>query len=246
MTSSPTPRPIRPACTRRAVRAVVAVLLLLAASASLTSCMERSSYVGDRLWGDLIVAQKSSGDANGATGTSNGVPRIEVPQSMAGNVVAEDYDADGFRGTRITYSALPVGVFNQLGDLLLEAYPNSSVSMQLSTKRSGDVVRLRASADLTPLTAGKDLIVMTVRFAGSISATNGQQTADDTVRWTPQPGTTADLSAEADYPDPGTAAFDDWTWLLIGITLAVVLIVGGIAYLARDSSPRVGATPRDS
>ena len=245
MTSSPNPRPVRHARSRLA-RALIATLVLLGACWSLTSCMERSSYVGDRLWGDLVVAQKSSGDANGATGASSGVPRIEVPQSMAGNVVAQDYDSDGFRGTRITYSALPVGQFNQLGDLLLEAYPNSSVSMQLTTKRSGDVVRLRASADLTPLTEGRDLIVLTVRFAGSISATNGRQIADDTVRWTPQPGTTGNLSAEADYPDPGTAAFDDWTWLLVGITIAVVLIVGGVAYLARDTTPRVTSPPRDS
>ncbi|GAA2070137.1 hypothetical protein GCM10009722_38140 [Williamsia deligens] len=228
------------------LRVALALLLLLAASSALTSCMQSSEYVGDRLWGGMVVAQKSSGDANGATGASSGAPRIEVPQSMAGNVVAEDYDSDGFRGTRITYSALPLGQFNQLGDLLLEAYPNSSVSMQLTTKRNGDVVRMRGSADLTALASGRDLVTLSVRFAGPISATNGKQSADDTVTWTPQIGATSDLAAEADYPDPGTAAFGDWTWLLVGLTLAVVLIVGAVAYLTRDTSPRVTTTPPNS
>lgn len=224
---------------------VLAALVLLAASASLTACIQSSPYVGDRVWGDLVVAQRTSQQANGATGVANGLPRIEVPPSMAGAVVAEDYDVDGFRGTRITYSALPVGQFGQLGDLLLAAYPNSSVSMQLSIRRSGDVVRLRATADLTPLT-DRDRIAMSVRFAGPISATNGQQVADDTVRWQPQVGGTADLAAEADYPDPGTAAYGDWTWLLVAVTLAVVIAVAGIAYLSRDTTPRVTADRHDS
>lgn len=221
--------------TRRpAVRIAAALLLVIIGSLSLTSCMERSPYVGDRLWGELVIAAKASGDSKG--------PQIEIPQSMAGSVVADAYSENGMVGTRVTYSALPVGQFNELGDLLLEAYPNSPVSMDLSTKRNGDVVRFRGSTDLSSLTAGQDLVSLTVQFAGPISATNGKQSSDDTATWTPDAGKVTDLSAEANYADPGTAAFGDWTWLLAGITLAVVLIVGGVAYTTRDASPRAGRT----
>lgn len=220
------------------MRIVLATMILGMATFALSSCMDRSPYVGDRLWGDLVVAEKSTG--TGQTGGDKG-PQIEVPQSMAGNVVAAAYDSDGMVGTQVTYSALPVGQFNQLGDLLLEAYPNSAVSLQLTTKRSGDVVRFRGNADLSSLTSGQDLVELTVQFAGGISATNGTQSSDDTVSWKPDAGKVTDLTAEATYPDPGTAAFGDWTWLLAGITFAVVLVVAGIAYMARDSTPRPGA-----
>ncbi|GGF29417.1 putative conserved lipoprotein LppM [Williamsia phyllosphaerae] len=222
--------------TNRGLRVVLATLIAALCTLALSSCMDRSPYVGDRLWGDLVVAEKSTGQGQSGKG-----PQIEVPQSMAGSVVAEEYDENGMVGTRVTYTALPVGQFNQLGDLLLEAYPNSAVSLQLTTKRSGDVVRFRGNADLASLTPGQDLLELTVQFAGGISATNGTQSADDTVTWKPEAGKVSDLTAEATYADPGTAAFGDWTWVLAGLTLAVVLIVGGIAYLARDTSPRPGA-----
>ncbi len=232
--------PKRSQSTRRTVRVVLATLIAAVSTMALGACMDSSPYVGDRVWGDLVVAEKTVGQGQFGKG-----PQIEVPQSLSDSLVASEYNSDGMVGTRIVYKALPVGQFNQLGDLLLEAYPDRAVSLQLTTKRSGDVVRLRGNADLSSLTPGQDLLELTVQFAGGISATNGTQSADDTATWKPEAGKVSDLTAEATYSDPGTATFADWTWVLAGLTLAVILVVAGLAYRARDSSPRPAApTPR--
>ncbi|SIS20651.1 Protein of unknown function [Williamsia sterculiae] len=218
---------------RRTARiGLVATVLLLLCSPLLSGCLQSSSYVGDRLWGDFVLAEK-----NPLTGKG---PQVDVPQSMAGNVSASEYKQGEMVGTRVTYNEISMGQFNQLGDLIGEAYPDSTVTMDLTAKRSGDVVRFRGSGDLSALTAGKDYVEFTVRFSGPVSASNGKQTTDDSATWTPDPSQQVQMTAEADYPDPSTAAFGDWTWLLAGITLLVVLAVIGLAYVFRDRSPRPG------
>ncbi|MBT0565276.1 DUF3153 domain-containing protein [Williamsia sp. CHRR-6] len=232
---------VRPSPTRRnrgrRIRSYAALLMVIT-TLSLTACTQRSPYVGDRVWGELVVASKVAAGEKG--------PTVDVPQSLSGVLAASPYSdkGTGMVGSRIVFTALPVGQIGDLADLLVSAFPTSSVSMDLSITRDGDVVRFRGASDLSSLAPGQDTVALSIRFAGPISATNGRQSADDTVKFSPESGKSTNFSAEADYADPSTAAFGDWTWIVAGLTLVVVIAVGALAYLARDTSPRPGQPAR--
>ena len=261
----------------RHLSAVLLVLALIATTPLLSGCLTRSTTVGDRLSGEIIVATSPD--------NPRGAPQIDVPQSMASRISVSEYkvgpkvegsDAnpsagaapseppettsaapsaaaagtddqqtptpENLIGTRATYSDLTAGQFSQLGDMVSAAFSDSSMSMDLSATRSGDVVRVRGGTDLTDLTAGRDYIQLTVSFAGPVTATNGEQTGENSVTWTPEPGKSTDFSADATYADPATAAVSSWSWFLAVVCLLVVLLIVWLAYNRRDSSPRPGRT----
>ncbi|NDK92581.1 DUF3153 domain-containing protein [Gordonia desulfuricans] len=257
----------RTSCSRRPaprsrprVTAVVLAAILLLATPLLSGCLERSTTVGDRMSGSVIVATTPD--------NPSGPPRLDVPESMAGQVSVSEYkeapsadspqeqqqtdatagDAGAIRvGSRVTFSNLTAGQFSQFGDIVANAFGDNAMTMDLSAKRSGDVVRFRGSSDLTGLVAGRDYLKLSVSFAGPITATNGDQNSDTSVSWTPEPGAVADFTADATYPDPATAAFGGWSWLMGLLCLAVVLVVARLAYVTRDRSPRPGrpAAPKN-
>ncbi|AZG43692.1 LppM family (lipo)protein [Gordonia insulae] len=256
--------------------AILMLLSLLAATPLLSGCLERSTTVGDRYSGTIVVATSPD--------NPRGAPKLDVPESMASRVSLSDYDsvpesasttagapaptpsaadpaappASGAPGdaaedapeiprvgTRAVFTDLTAGQFSQLGDIVAAAFGESAMSMDLTAKRSGDVVRFRGSADLSDLTPGRDLVRLTVTFAGPVTATNGDQIGESTVTWTPEPRKPSDFSADATYPDPATAAVSSWSWFLALICLLTVLVVAGLAWTRRDRSPRPGR-PRPS
>lgn len=231
----------------RASASVLAVMLLLAAPL-MSSCLQRSTTVGDRFAGSVIVATSPD--------NPRGAPKFDIPESMAGNIAVsafqdkpasptssapgDDNDNATRVGSRATFSNLTAGQLGQLGDIVANAFGDTEVSMELDGKRSGGVVRFRGTADLNGLIAGRDYVKLTMSFAGPITATNGDQNTDTSVSWTPEPGKPADFTAEATYPDPSTAAFGGWTWLMVLICTAVVLVVIRLAYVSRYRGPRPG------
>ncbi|WP_237421468.1 DUF3153 domain-containing protein [Gordonia sp. SID5947] len=253
--------------------AVLLLVSLMAAGPLLTGCLERSTTVGDRYSGTIVVATSPD--------NPRGAPKLDVPESMGSSVTLSDYStrpesettaAPGSSptpsapaspgasaapgegaandkviprvGTRAVFTDLTAGQFSQLGDIVSASFGESAMSMDLAAKRSGDVVRFRGSADLTDLTPNRDLVELTVTFGGPVSATNGDQISDSTVTWTPEPRKPSDFTADATYPDPATAAVSSWSWFLALLCLATVAIVGWLAYLKRDRSPRPGRPRR--
>lgn len=230
---------------------IVLMLVVLAGSLLLTGCLERSTTVGDRLSGSIIVATDPD--------NPRGAPQLDVPQSMAGRISVNEFtrepdpDADPeaaaenaapgpavLTGTRATFSDLTPGQFNQLGDIIGAAFDDSSMTMDLNATRTGDVVRVRGTADLADLLEARDFLQVTVSFEGQVTATNVDQIARNTVIWTPVPGVASDFNAETNYPDPATAAVGSWSWFFGFVCLAVVALVGVLAYRHRDNSPRPG------
>nr|WP_245555728.1 DUF3153 domain-containing protein [Gordonia soli] len=256
---------------------------MLSASFFLTGCLERSTTVGDRFSGSIIVATSPD--------NPRGAPRLDVPESMSSRVTLSDYrvgpgdgdstsgspsstaeseapsagesgaptsgadDAQGSSddqdaeepariGTRASFTDLTAGQFSQLGDIVAGAFGDSSMSMDLTAKRSGDVVRFRGTADLTELVPGRDYVQFSVVFDGPVSATNGDQTGEYAVTWTPEPRKPSDFSADSTYADPATAAVGSWTWLLAIICVVVIAVIVRLAYVSRYRGPRPGR-PRD-
>lgn len=215
---------------------MVLLLLVLLCGPALAACSDSPTEFGDRLWGAMVLAEKDVGQEKG--------PQIVVPQSLGSVVSASEFKRDGLIGTRATFTEATLGQFTQLGELVDDAYPDTSVTMDLSTQRRGEVVSFRGTADLQGLAPGRDYVEFSVQFAGPISATNGQQDGDDAVSWKPEIGKASPMTAEARYEEPGTAAFTGWTGLMAGIALAVTVIVVALAWVNRDQSPRPGAPAR--
>lgn len=218
---------------RRGPVSLVLLVLVLLCGPALAACSDTPTEFGDRLWGAMVLAEKDVGQEKG--------PQIIVPQSLESVVSATEFKRDGLIGTRATFTEATLGQFAQLGELVDDAYPDTSVTMDLSAQRRGDVVAFRGTADLQGLAPGRDYVEFSVQFAGPISATNGQQDGDDAVSWKPEIGKASPMTAEARYEEPGTAAFTGWTGLMAGIALAVTVIVVALAWVNRDQSPRPGA-----
>ncbi|MFC9980748.1 LppM family (lipo)protein [Gordonia sp. NPDC127522] len=260
---------------RRLLPSAVAVALV-ALSPLMAGCLERSTTVGDRYSGSVVVATTPD--------NPRGTPQFDLPESMMGQVSVTDYkqvpdrpdapsspgagpentaespspsesagtdeagadenpdeDDPATRvGTRASFSDLTAGQFAQLGDIVADAYGDTSLTMDLTAKRSGEVVRFRGDADLTELVPDRDYVQLTVTFGGPVTATNGEQVGESTVTWTPAPGEPSDFSADATYPDPATAAVSSWSWFVALLCVVVVLVIVRIAYSKRYRGPRPG------
>ncbi|MEO9327585.1 LppM family (lipo)protein [Gordonia aurantiaca] len=244
---APTPGGTRGRSRRLTPLALALVTLLL--SPLTAGCLERSTTVGDRYSGSVIVATSPD--------NPKGAPQLDIPESMLGQVSVTNYkeapedegsddkndkdEAVSRVGTRASFSDLTAGQFGQLGDIISDAYGETSLSMDLNAKRSGEVVRFRGNADLSELNPRQqDYVQLTVTFAGPVTATNGDQVGESTVTWTPQPGEPSDFSADATYPDPATAAVSSWSWFLAIVCLLVVAVIVRMAYKMRYKGPRPG------
>ncbi|GAB19347.1 hypothetical protein GOEFS_081_00370 [Gordonia effusa NBRC 100432] len=228
---------------RKTALPVAALVALLALSGLLSGCMTRSTTVGDRFAGEIIVATSPD--------NPRGAPNLDIPQSMASHITVAEYketDKSGDQtlriGTRAYYSDLTSGQFSQLADIIAGAYDNSNMSMEISGKRSGDIVRMRGTADLSDLVAQRDQIRLIVTFNGPVIASNGEQTGSQTVAWNLPIGKSGTLNADAQYPDPATAAISSWAWFLGIVCVIAVGLIGYIAFRNRDAAPRPGAPAR--
>ncbi|WP_344784303.1 LppM family (lipo)protein [Gordonia caeni] len=221
----------------------LACVALLALIPLLSGCMTRSEHVGDQFSGFVVVAATPE--------ASPAAPTFDVPASMSGSVSvtpfpnewtsrdAEDEQTSttGKVGSRMTYTDLTAGQFSQLGEIISSAL-DSGATVDLNATRSGDIVRLRGGAALTALPPNTYYLSITVDFDGPVVATNGNLAGDSSVTWVPEPEQNAEFNADAEYPDPATAALPGWTWFVVLLCLAIVAVVAATAYRLRDKTPR--------
>ncbi|MFW0792870.1 DUF3153 domain-containing protein [Gordonia sp. CPCC 205515] len=235
--------------------AILMLLCLVGAVPLLSGCLQRSTSVGDRYSGTVVVATSPD--------NPRGAPQLDIPESMSSRVTVSEYStgltsgtvaapapsaAPGEPeptpprvGTQASFSELTAGQFSQLGDIIADSFGDSAMSMTLTSKRSGDVVRFHGTADLGELDPNRDLVELTVTFDGPVTAApEKSQTGDKTVSWTPAPGQSGRFVAEAKYADPATAAVGSWSWFVALLCLITVAIVARLAYVKRDRSPRPG------
>ncbi|MFT3900338.1 MAG: DUF3153 domain-containing protein [Gordonia sp. (in: high G+C Gram-positive bacteria)] len=249
----------KPARTRGRIAAVLGAVLVLVPL--LSGCLTRSVTVGDRFAGEIIVATSQD--------NPHGPPKLDIPQSMTsqislsdftgtigndGTVTMQDKDGKGANpnqpqkgptkvGTRAVYANLTAGQFGQLGDIVAAAFTGSGAAITISTKRTGDAVRLTGAADLNDLVNGRDVVYFSVTFAGDVTGTNGAEHGDKSVSWVLPAGKSTDLSADARYADPASAALPSWSFV---VALLCALAAGAVYWYARrehlaDETPRPGA-----
>ena len=219
----------------RQPRLRVLALLLLFAAPVLAGCLRVQASItvsaDDKVSGDIIAAAKPRDDDD--TG-----PQFD--QNFGGfnqKVSVRSYRADGYVGSRATFSDLTFAEVPQLANLSRDA-----TGVDISLRRAGNLVILEGRVDLTNVTDPEADVKLRVAFPGEVTSTNGDNVDPTMVEWKLKPGTVTTMSAQSRYTDPSTRSF---TAAAIWLGLAACLVAGIVAALAwrdRDrTSPRFAA-----
>jgi hypothetical protein len=187
----------------------------------------------DRVSGKITAASKPrNGDDKGPQFNVAGLPFSE-------KLSVSEYSDDGYVGSQAVFSDLTFAEVPQLANMNHDAS-----GVDLSLRRAGDSVILEGRADLTMLTDQEADVSISVSFPGEVTSTNGDQLASYIVEWKLKPGVVSTMSAQARYSDPGARSFSGTaTWVFLA-ALAVAGLIGAVAWVSRDQSPRFAA-PKD-
>jgi hypothetical protein len=222
--------------TGRRRRAAAMAMLLLLVLPVLAGCVRiRASITispDDLVSGEIIAAAKPRNDKDPG-------PQLDPNLPFGQKVAISKYDSDGYVGSEAVFSDL---TFAELPEL---AHMNSDAQgVNLSLRRSGDLVILEGRADLTSLTDPDADTQLTVAFPGPVTSTNGERTDPDSVQWKLKPGIVSTMTAQARYTDPSTRSFRGAALWLGLASLVVTGLIAGLAWYSRDRSPRI-AEPSD-
>ena len=118
---------------------------------------------------------------------------------------------------------------------------SNAAGVNLSLRRSGNVVVLEGRADLTSVTDPDADVQLTITFPGVVTSTNGDRVDSNAASWKLKPGVVSTMTAQARYTDPNTRSFTGaGIWLGVA-ALAAAGVVGVLAWLSRDRSERLTA-----
>lgn len=217
---------------RHAVLLVVLLILLPLA----TSCVRvRASITispDDRVSGIITAASKPrNGDDKGPQFNGGGLPFSE-------KVAISDYSKDGYVGSQAVFSDLTFAELPQLANMNHDA-----AGVDISLRRAGDSVILEGRADLTSLTDQSADVTLSVSFPGDVTSTNGDQVDSQVVEWKLKPGVVTTMTAQARYTDPSARSFTGAAiWMGLS-AFAVAALIGMLAWVSRDQSPRFTSYP---
>jgi hypothetical protein len=217
---------------RHAVLLVVLLILLPLA----TSCVRvRASITispDDRVSGIITAASKPrNGDDKGPQFNGGGLPFSE-------KVAISDYSKDGYVGSQAVFSDLTFAELPQLANMNHDA-----AGVDISLRRAGDSVILEGRADLTSLTDQSADVTLSVSFPGDVTSTNGDQVDSQVVEWKLKPGVVTPMTAQARYTDPSARSFTGAAiWMGLS-AFAVAALIGMLAWVSRDQSPRFTSYP---
>ncbi len=230
--------PERRGNTYRRKRLLALIMLLLVVAPLAVGCVRiRASLTvspDDQVSGQIIAAAKPrDGDDKG--------PQLSSDVPFAQKVAVSDYSQDGFVGSEAVFSNLTFAELPQLANMNREA-----AGVDLSLRRAGDLVILEGRVDLTSLNDTEAEVSLTVSFPGEITSTNGDRIDTDVVQWTLKPGIVNTMSAQARVTDPSTRSFTGGAMVLGISALLVAGVIGAVAWVARDRSPRFAAAGDDT
>lgn len=146
-------------------------------------------------------------------------PSLTVPPELAEKVRTEPYTADGYVGQKVTLTGLRFNDLTVLVDSIstLQQY-------RLSFRRSGELVTLAGSIDLTRVPKERADVQVKIAFPGRITRTNGDNT-DGTISWSPKPAAVTEFSATAQYSDQSGVSWTQWVVMVAGGALGVSILV---------------------
>ncbi|WP_309112895.1 DUF3153 domain-containing protein [Saccharothrix sp.] len=211
----------------RATALLLPVLLL--AVFSLTGCVRLHAAMAlsqdDRVSGEIVAATPPTRDNDPG-------PQLRVPNELASRVTTKPYAADNYTGTQLFFSGL---TFDEVRGLAAATSASSS-RYQLNFRRSGDLVTMNGSVDLTQVPVERADIQVKISFPGEVVETNGREEESSTIAWSPKPGQASMLQATVRYAGENSPSYFGWTMLLAGLTGGATLIVVVLAIVAHRRS----------
>jgi hypothetical protein len=209
---------------RRLVGLVVLCALLIV---SLSSCVRVHAALAvssdDLISGEIVVAAvQANKDDDG--------PSLTVPPQLAEKVRTEPYTADGYVGQKVTLTGVR---FDDL-TLLVESV-STQQQYRLSFHRSGNLVTLAGSIDLTRVPKERADVQVKIAFPGRITRTNGDNT-DSTISWEPKAESVTEFSATAQYSNESAVSWIQWVAMVGGGAVGVAVLVVLLALLSHRRS----------
>lgn len=215
---------------RHRLPALVLLLLILVPLA--VGCVRvRASITvspDDRVSGQIVAAAipRDSDDKG---------PQLLNSLPFSNKVAVSKYERGDYVGSQAVFSDLSFAELPQLANMNRDA-----AGVDISLRRAGDLVILEGRVDLTSLSDPEADVSLSVAFPGEVTSTNGDQISTDVVEWKLKPGVVTTMNAQARYTDPSARSFTAAAiWLGIG-SMIVAGIIGTLAWMSRDQSPRVG------
>ena len=222
---------------RRVLRVTGLLVLFGMLMLSLTGCLRIHAAIAvspeDLVSGELIVAALpvSQQDAG---------PPLTIPPELADQVRAEKYAEDGYVGQKVTFTDLR---FTDVATLVESI--SQADEFRLSFRRSGDLVTLAGSVDLTQVPKDRADIQIKIAFPGSITSTNGDED-DGTISWSPKPAAVTEFNAIAQYSGTSGEDLTKWVTIVGGGALGAAVIAALLALIAHRrsiSAERAQASP---
>lgn len=179
----------------------------------------------DLVSGELVIASlPMNSDDDG--------PTMEVPSELGDRVRTERYTANGYLGQKVTFSEL------KFTDITLLVEKASSLQQyRISFQRSGNLVTMAGSIDLTQVPKDRADVQIKIAFPGEITRTNGKE-ANGTITWKPKPGAVTEFDATARYSGTSGASLTYWGLIVGAGAVGVAAIVALLALLAHRRSVR--------
>jgi hypothetical protein len=211
------------------------VLLLLFAVPLMAGCLKVNASItvspDDKVSGQIVAAVKPRDDKDKG-------PQFDQNMGFSTKISVSPYDADGYVGSRATFSDLTFAELPQLANLSSDA-----TGVDISLRRAGSLVILEGRVDLTNVTDPEADVRFSAVFPGEVTSTNGDRVDTSYVEWNLKPGAVTLMSAQSRFTDPSTRSFTTAAFWLALAALLVAGIIGALAWRDRDqSAPRFAAT----
>ncbi|WP_245556027.1 DUF3153 domain-containing protein [Actinopolyspora mortivallis] len=204
----------------RLTTVLVVVLVGLLASGCLNATVSLSIDEEDRVSGQALIAVPPSADDR---------VRLRVPDELSERVRITPYRKEGQRGSKVEFDRLD---FDELERLARELN-NTNSRYSLSVSRSGSLVNVDGSVDLTPLADTSSEVLVEISTPGEVTTTNGKVDAG-VVSWEPAPGEVTEMSATFQFSDGRSAGLFGWSTVVGALTFGVAVLVGLMALLAHQ------------
>jgi hypothetical protein len=221
---------VHPASHRPARRwAVLPLFLMLALSLAGCVRVHAAMAVGsdDLVSGTIEIASVQAK-------TEDTGPPLTVPAVLTDKVTLTPYAADGYVGQTLHFEQLTFEQVRQLS----ETITIQSGRYRLNFRRSGDIVSLAGSIDLTQLKPDGVDVQLKIAFPGAVGKTNGALEADNNISWTAKAGAVTEFNATAQYNDVSGMSWTRWVLVVGAGAVGTALIVLVLALVAHRRSVR--------
>ncbi|HEU5474002.1 MAG TPA: DUF3153 domain-containing protein [Actinophytocola sp.] len=215
---------MRPRSRRLLALALLALLAMLSLSGCVRMHVALAVSQDDLVSGEMIIAALPTKDGDQG-------PTLTIPAELADRVRMEKYAADGYVGQKVTFSELRFADVSVLSETIV----TGNTQYRLSFRRSGDLVSMAGSIDLTQLPSDRADVQIRMAFPGSINRTNGLNDAG-TISWSPKPGAVTEFGVTAEYTDTSGGSWIKWALIMGGAAVGVALIVLLLALLVHRHS----------